>query len=78
MIAETGVADSIDPSTIIEIGKVAKQTFDASDCPAKPPIVKISGICAPKIACAKTKTVTLRTARLCETGSEFKSVMKPR
>ena len=78
MIAETGVADSIEPSTIIEIGNVAKQTFDASDCPARLPIVKISGICAPKNAWASTKTVTLRTARLCETGSEFESVMNPR
>ena len=72
---ERGVAASIEPKTIIEMGKVAKQMFEASDCPAKPPIVKMSGICAPKNACAMTKTVTFRRARLCEAGSVFVAVI---
>ena len=63
MIPEIGVALSIEPSTIIEIGKVAQQAFDAKDCPARPPMVKIMGICAPRNAWARTRTITFRLAR---------------
>ncbi len=62
--ADTGVADSIEPSTISEIGSVAKQIFEASDCPARPPTTKIIGICAPRNACARTRISTLRFARV--------------
>lgn len=61
---DIGVADSMDPKTISEIGNVAKQMFDANVCPASPPMVKIIGICAPKNACASTKMVTFRFAML--------------
>jgi len=47
---DIGVADSMDPKTAIEIGSVAQQMLLAKVCPAKPAIVKIIGICAPKIA----------------------------
>lgn len=32
------------------------------DCPARPPMVKIIGICAPRNACASTRMTTLRLA----------------
>ena len=64
MIADTGVADSIDPSTISEIGRVAKQMLVASDCPASPATTKIIGIWLPRNAWAQTRTATLRLARL--------------
>ena len=73
-MADTGVAASIDPSTISEIGKVAKQGLLAKDWPAKPPMVKIIGICAPKMACAITRMNTLRLARL-SSGVRAVSVM---
>ena len=50
MKAESGVAVSIEPITMAEIGSVAQQAFGAKDCPASPPMVKIIGICAPKMA----------------------------
>ena len=71
MMADTGVAESMEPSTIIEIGSVARQTLVASDCPANPPTRKIIGICAPRKACAATSTATLRRARLSSIMSEF-------
>ena len=58
MKADKGVAESIEPTTIIEIDKVAQQAFDARVCPASPAIVKIIGICAPRIAWAATSTQT--------------------
>ena len=64
MKLEIGVAVSMEPMTIKLIGSVAQQAFGASDCPASPPMVKIIGICAPKIAWAATSTRTLRLARL--------------
>ena len=48
--AERGVAVSIDPTTDMVMGRVAQQMFEASVCPARPAIVKIIGICAPRIA----------------------------
>ena len=68
------MADSIEPSTIIEIGSVAKQMLEASDWPASPPMVKIIGICAPRMAWARTRTNTLRRARL-SSGMYSDSVM---
>ena len=41
---ERGEAVIIEPNTIIEIGMVAKHAFEAKDCPASPPTVKIIGI----------------------------------
>ncbi len=61
MKAESGVAESIEPSTISEIGRVARQALGASESPARPPRVKIIGICAPSTAWAKTSTATLRS-----------------
>jgi hypothetical protein len=78
MSAESGVADSIEPSTIIEIGSVAQQGLGASDCPASPPIVKIIGICAPRIACAATRTATLRRARVSEAAVDMGRGLLPR
>ena len=69
-----GVADSIEPSTMSDMGRVAKQMFDARDCPARPPTTKIIGICAPKMAWAATRTATLRLARL-SSGRRAVSVM---
>ncbi len=60
MIADIGVAINMLLKTIIEIGIVAKQRFDASDCPANPAIVKIIGICEPNNPCIATKTNKLR------------------
>ena len=48
--ADKGLADSMDPSTIIEIGSVAQQGFGDRTCPARPPTVKIIGICDPMTA----------------------------
>ena len=62
--AATGVAASIDPKTIIVMGKVAKHTFGASVVPASPPIMKIIGSCAPRTALAVTNTATFLFARL--------------
>ena len=62
MIAEIGVAASIEPITISVMGRVAKQMFGASDWPARPPIVNSMGICAPRMACASASTATLRFA----------------
>ena len=50
MKLEIGVAVSMEPITIKLIGSVAQQAFGAKDCPASPPMVKIIGICAPKMA----------------------------
>jgi len=63
MKADSGVAVSIDPTTSIVIGRVARQGFGASICPASPPTMKLADICAPRIACAATRTATLRLAR---------------
>jgi len=63
MKAASGVAVSMEPSTISEIGSVAQQMLVASDWPASPATTKIIGICAPRIACAATSTATLRLAR---------------
>jgi hypothetical protein len=49
--------------TIMVIGSVAQHLFGASDEPARPAMVKIIGSCAPRIACAATRTKTLRRAR---------------
>ena len=57
----------IDPKTMIEIGKVAKQMLEANMPPANPPMTKIMGICDPKIACAITKMTTFRFVRLSST-----------
>ena len=46
---ERGEAVNIEPSTIIEIGRVAKHAFEAKDWPANPPTVKIIGICEPPV-----------------------------
>ena len=73
--AESGVADSIEPSTINEIGSVARQGLGASDWPASPPMVKIIGICEPRTACAATSTATLRRARPSRAGKDAISVM---
>ncbi len=78
MKAASGVAVSIEPSTVSEIGSVAQQGLGASVEPASPAMVKIIGICAPRIAWAATSTQTLRRAR--ESGSErgaVRSVMVP-
>ena len=64
----SGVAESMEPSTISEMGRVAKQILLASDCPASPPTTKIIGICEPSTACASTSTATLRRARVSEWG----------
>ena len=63
MKAEIGVAVSMEPMTVIEIGSVAQQMFGARLDPANPAMVKIIGICAPRIAWAATRTRTLRRAR---------------
>jgi len=52
----------IEPPTMIEIGSVAQQAFEASDCPASPPSTKIIGICAPTKACAAASTMTFLRA----------------
>ncbi len=62
------MADSIDPITVIVIGRVAQHRLEASDCPAKPAMVKIIGICAPKMAWAATSTQTLRRAKASSNG----------
>jgi len=62
--ADRGVAVSIDPTTDMVIGRVAQQMFEASVWPARPAMVKIIGICAPRTACAATSTQTLRRAVL--------------
>ena len=59
---ERGEAVNIEPSTIIEIGRVAKHAFEAKDWPANPPTVKIIGICEPSMAWAHINTATLRFA----------------
>lgn len=64
MKAEIGVAVSMEPITAAVIGRVAQQILGARLCPARPATVKIIGICAPRIACAATRTRTLRLARL--------------
>ena len=45
------------------IGNVAQQMLGASDDPASPAMVKIIGICAPRMAWAATRTSTFRRAR---------------
>jgi hypothetical protein len=60
--AESGVAVSIEPITIIVIGSVAQQMFGARLNPASPAMVKIIGSCAPRMAWAATRTRTLRRA----------------
>ena len=62
MKADIGAAVSMDPITISDMGSVARQAFGASCLPASPAMVKISGICAPRMACAATRTRTLRRA----------------
>ena len=64
MKAEIGVAVSMEPMTMAEIGSVARQGFGANCLPARPAMVKIIGIWAPRTACAATRTRTLRRARL--------------
>ena len=59
---DRGEAVIMEPKTIIEIGRVAKQAFEARDWPASPPTVKIIGICEPSMACANIKTTTFRFA----------------
>ena len=77
MKAESGVADSIEPMTISEIGSVARQGLGASDWPASPPTTKIIGIWLPSTAWASTSTVTLRRARV-SLGAERDMVMRYR
>ena len=62
MSMESGVAVSIEPMTIMVIGRVAQQTFGARLDPASPAMVKIIGSCAPRTAWAATRTRTLRRA----------------
>ena len=50
IISDNGFADSIDPKTINDMGKVAKQGLVASDCPASPPMIKIMTIWFPTVA----------------------------
>ena len=66
MKAEIGVAVSIEPITIAEIGRVARQAVGANCLPARPATMKIIGIWAPSTACAAARTRTLRRARLSE------------
>ena len=63
-IDEMGVAAIIDPATIKEIGRVAKQGLEARDWPASPPMIKIIGICEPRIAWANTRMATFFLATL--------------
>ena len=63
MSGEIHGAVVIEPNTISEIGSVASSGEGAIVRPAKPPTTKSIGICAPKIAWAMTKTITLRLAR---------------
>ncbi len=44
-------------------GRVARQGFGLSDCPARPATIMTIGICAPRKACAATRTATFR--RVC-------------
>jgi hypothetical protein len=50
----------MEPMMIIEMGIVAKQMFDAMDCPASPAMIKSIGICAPRVACARIRIMTVR------------------
>ena len=63
MSSDIGCALRTEPSTISDRGSVDQHGFDASDCPASPPTMKIIDICAPSTACAATSTATLRRAR---------------
>jgi hypothetical protein len=78
MKVDSGVAVSIEPTTSIVIGSVARQGFGASICPASPPTMKLADICAPRIACAATRTVTLRRARMSEAADDMGSRLLPR
>ena len=53
----------MEPKTISEIGIVAIAGEGAIISPARPPITKIIGIWLPRMACARTRTATLRFAR---------------
>jgi len=63
MNSDSGCADSTDPSTISDKGRVDQHGFEARLCPANPPTMKIIDICEPSNACANTRTVRLRLAR---------------
>ena len=65
----------IDPKTMREIGRVAQQTFEASDWPASPPTVNSIGIWEPIVAWAATRTATLRLSRLEMNDSMARSVV---
>ena len=58
----------IEPKTMSEIGSVARQGLGASIWPASPPTTNIIGIWLPRIACARTRTDTLRQARRSSAG----------
>ena len=62
MSADNHGAVVIEPKTIKEIGIVANAGLGAIIRPASPPTTKIIGICAPRKACARIKTKTLRLA----------------
>ena len=64
IISDNGFADSIDPRTINDMGKVAKQVLVASDCPASPPMIKIITIWFPTVAWARIKIIKLWRAKL--------------
>ncbi len=57
-------AATIDPKTIKEIGRVAKQGFEERYCPASPPKIKSIGIWEPREAPAMINTNTFRKAVL--------------
>ncbi len=75
MMAESGVADSIEPVTAMVIGSVAQQGFEARVWPDSPATMKTIESWEPRIACAATRTITLRRARASEAGRAEASVM---
>ena len=61
--SESSGADSMLPTMITVIGSVARHWFGASNCPASPPRMKVTGSCEPSTTCAATSTQRLRRAR---------------
>ena len=62
MIPDMNGAVSMEPMTVMEMGRVAQHGSGLSIWPERPPRVKWIGICAPRMACAATRMVTLRRA----------------
>src|SRR6056297_3477030 len=60
---DSGLAASMEPTTMSEMGRVAKQGLDDNCCPTQPATTNIIAICEPSSACARTSTITLRLAR---------------